>query len=179
MKALLIIAKNGFQDHELKGTRDALLAAGFTVELASNQAGPCTGKFGSTENAQYGLDEIDLGNFDRFAFIGGPGAAELAEDAIAQHLTRAIMHAGKPLGAICIAPTILAKGGVLRGKKATVWDPSTSSGQAPAPSDPIDLLERCGAEFVDQPVVVDGLIVTANGPDAAAEFGKVFAMLKP
>lgn len=171
MKALLIIAKNGFQDHELKATRDALLAAGFTVELASSQAGACTGKFGSTENAQYGLEEIDLGNFDRFAFIGGPGAAELAEDARAQHLTRAIMHAGKPLGAICIAPTILAKGGVLRGKKATVWTDQQGA--------QIDLLERCGAEFVDEPVVVDGLIVTANGPDAAAEFGRVFAMIKP
>jgi len=178
MKALLIIAKTGFQDKELKGVRDELLAAGFEVELASSVKGPCTGKFGSTETALYGFEEIDLGNFDRIAFIGGPGAAELAEDAIAQHLTRSVMHARKPLGAICIAPTILAKGGVLRGRKATVWDPSLRSGQAPAPGDPIDLLERCGAEYVNAPVVTDGLIVTGNGPEAAVEFGRIFAALR-
>lgn len=169
MHALLIIAKTGFQDVELKGVRDGLLEAGFDVVLASNVKGPCTGKFGSTETALYGFEEIDLGNFDRVAFIGGPGAAELAEDAIAQHLTRSVMHAGKPLGAICIAPTILAKGGVLRGRKATVWDDGNGT--------QIDLLERCGAEYVNAPVVTDGLIVTGNGPDAADEFGRVFAAL--
>ncbi len=167
MKALLIIAKEGFQDLELKGTRDALVAAGFDVELASSEAGSCTGKFGSTEQALYGFEEIDLGLFDRVAFIGGPGAGALADNVQAQHLARSVMRVGKPLGAICIAPTILAKSGVLRGKKATVWDDGKGT--------QIDLLERCGAEFVDMPVVVDGIIVTANGPAAAEEFGKVFA----
>lgn len=177
MKALLIIAKNDFQDHELKDTRDALLAAGFAVELASSEAGSCTGKFGSTETAMYGFEEIDLGNFDRVAFIGGPGAAELADDARAQHLARSVMHTSKPLGALCIAPTILAKAGVLRGRKATVWDPSLRSGQARVSGDPIDLLERCGAKYMNAPVVTDGRIVTGNGPDAAKEFGTVFASL--
>jgi len=169
MKALLVIAKNGFQDKELKAVRDALIARDFAVELASDTKGSCTGSFGSTEEALYGFEEIDLGNFDRVCFIGGPGAVMIAEDAIAQHLTRSIVRSGKPLGAICIAPTILAKGGVLRDRKATVWDDGKGT--------QIDLLERCGAVFVDQPVVVDGLIVTASGPEAAEEFGKTFARL--
>ncbi len=158
--------------------RDALRDAGFIVELASSEKGMCTGKFGSTEEAVLGFEDIDLGNVDRLAFIGGPGAETLAADARAQHLARSVVMSGKPLGAICIAPTILAKGGVLKGKKATVWDPSLRSRQAPVPGDPIDLLERCGAEFVDAPVVTDGLIVTGNGPDAAEEFGRVFAAVK-
>lgn len=165
-KALLIIAANGFQDKELKDVRDALITAGFAVELASSQKGPCTGKFGSTEEALYGFEEIDLGNFDRVCFIGGPGAVVMADDAIAQHLTRSVVRSGKPLGAICIAPTILAKGGVLKGRKATVWDDGKGT--------QIDLLERCGAEYVNAPVVIDGLIVTGNGPEAAEEFGKAF-----
>lgn len=170
MKTLLIIAKTGFQDLELQGTRDGLRAAGFTVELASSVKGPCTGKFGSTENAQYGFEEIDLGAYDRIAFIGGPGAEALSDAASAQHLARSVVQAQKPLGAICIAPTILAKAGVLKGKKATVWDDGKGT--------QIDLLERSGAEFAGSPVVVDGLIVTANGPEAAEEFGKIFASLK-
>lgn len=168
-KALLIIATNGFQDVELKAVRDALIAADFAVELASSRKGQCTGKFGSTEEALYGFEEIDLGNFDRVCFIGGPGAVAMADDAIAQHLTRSIVRSGKPLGAICIAPTILAKGGVLKGGKATVWDDGKGT--------QIDLLERCGAFYADVPVVVDGLIVTGNGPEAAVEFGKTFAAL--
>lgn len=168
-KALLIIAKEGFQDHELAGTRDALTAAGFAVELASTTKGSCTGKFGSTEEALFGLDEIHLGDFDRVGFIGGPGAAELAESAVAQHLTRSVLLSGKILGAICIAPTILAKGGVLKGRKATVWDDGEGT--------QIDLLQRYGAEYVAEPVVTDGKIVTGNGPAAAAAFGAAFAAL--
>lgn len=155
---------------ELKGTRDGLAAAGFTVELASTAKGSCVGKFGSTEQALYALDEIHLGDFDRVAFIGGPGAAELSDNVLAQHLTRSVLQSGKVLGAICIAPAILAKGGVLRGRKATVWDDGEGT--------QIDLLERCGAEYVDAPVTVDERIVTANGPEAAVEFGMTFARLK-
>jgi protease I len=33
-------------------------------------------------------------------------------------------------------------------------------------------MEKGGAVFVDQPVVVSGRIVTANGPAAARDFGK-------
>lgn len=168
-KALLIIAKVGFQDHELGDTRDALTAAGFTVELASTAKGPCTGKFGSVEEALYGLDEIHLGDFDRVAFIGGPGAAEIAESAVAQHLTRSILLSGKILGAICIAPTILAKGGVLKGRKATVWDDGEGT--------QIDLLQRYGARYIAEAVVTDGKIVTGNGPAAAPAFGAAFAAL--
>ncbi len=168
-KALLIIARSGFQDKELAAVRDALMKAGFSVELASDKKGSCTGKFGSNEEALYGFEEIDLGNFDRVCFIGGPGAVSMADDAIAQHLTRSIVRSGKPLGAICIAPTILGKGGVLKDRKATVWDDGKGT--------QIDLLERCGAFYADVPVVVDGLIVTGNGPEAAVEFGTTFAAL--
>jgi putative intracellular protease/amidase len=59
---------------------------------------------------------------------------------------------------------------VLRGRNATVWDDGKGT--------EIDLLERCGATFVDTKVVVDDRIVTANGPEAAVEFGKVFATLE-
>ncbi len=170
MNALLIIAKEGFQDLELKGTRDALLAAGFSVVLASTETGPCTGKFGSTETATVEIRGVAIGKYDRIALIGGPGAAALADNQNALSLVRAIAKAGIPLGAICIAPTILAKAGVLKGKKATVWDDGQGTQAA--------MLRAAGAEYTGERVTVDGLLVTGNGPDAAQEFGKVFAGLK-
>jgi len=71
----------------------------------------------------------------------------------------------KVLGAICIAPALLAKAGVLQGKKATVWS-------SPLDKSPIKILEKSGAIFVAEEVVSDDGIVTANGPGAAKKFAQ-------
>ncbi len=165
-KALLVIAQKGYQDVELKGTRDGLLAAGFSVVFCSSEAGECIGKYDGRETAQIAMKDVELSEYDRVAFIGGPGAFALADDNDALTLAGAVEKAKKPLGAICIAPTILAAAGVLRGKKATVATPSEEQ---------VPFLESKGATYTGEPVTVDGLIVTANGPNAAVEFGKTFA----
>lgn len=167
-RSLVIIAKEGFQDKELAGTRNGLLAAGFEVILGSTEVGPCTGKYGSTEQATVSLQDVNVADYDRIAFIGGPGAHALAESEDAKNIARATVKAEKPLGAICIAPTILAKAGVLKGKKATVWDEG---------GEQIALLKKEGAEYSGEDVTTDGLIVTANGPEAAERFGRTFGAL--
>ena len=166
--ALLIIAQSGYQDHELAGTRDGLVAAGFDIVLASKEAGECTGKLGGTENATVALRDVSVADYDRIAFIGGPGMIPYADEPDAVAVARAAGEAGMPLGAICIAPTILAKAHVLEGKRATVWD---SDGEQEA------LLKQYDALYTAEDVTVDGQIVTANGPHAAEEFGKTFAAL--
>lgn len=166
--ALVIIASEGFQDVELKGVRDALLAAGFTVMLGSTGVGPCAGKFGSEELSEIALPDVEITDYDRIVFIGGPGARELWDDGDAIDIATDIVEAGKPLGAICIAPGILAKAGVLKGKKATIWN--TDGKQA-------EVLTNAGAVFTDEPVTRDGMILTGNGPEAAEEFGKAFAAM--
>lgn len=167
-RALIIIAQNGFQDEEYAGTRAGLERAEYEITLASLQSGKCTGKFGSMEEATLGLPEVDVSVFDKVAFIGGPGAAALADNEDAKRIARETVEKGKILGAICIAPTILARAGVLRGKEATTWD---SGGVQVA------LLQAEGAHFTGEDVTVDGKIVTGNGPAAAEKFGKVFAGL--
>ena len=164
---LLIIAPTGFQDHELADTRKSLEEAGFQVILGSTRVGPCTGKFGSTEQATVALKDCHVENFNRVAFIGGPGAEVLADNEDAQILARATVDAGKPLGAICIAPLILAKAGVLKGKRVTVWD---SEGEQ------IAAIQEYGAIYSGEDVTVDGLIITGNGPQAASAFGRSLAL---
>lgn len=176
-RALLVIAQNGYQDKELAGTQDALLAAGFEVTIASKEAGPCVGKFGGAEEALLPMREVDALAYDVLAFIGGPGAHQLASDVEALQLAKTRADAGKLLGAICIAPTILAAAGVLKGKNATVWDPSPSSGHVTPADYPAEFLRQHGATYTGDPVTVDGMIVTANGPDAAEEFGRMLAGL--
>lgn len=165
-KALLIIAPRGFQDVELAGTRNALVEAGFDVVLASTSIGLCVGKFGGSETATVAMRDVAVADYDRIAFIGGPGAAALVADDDAKRIARDATAEHMPLGAICIAPTILAAAGVLKGKRATCWD----DGQGTQ----FGILEHAGAVVVrDQAVVTDGLLVTGNGPEAAEEFGRV------
>ncbi len=168
--ALIIIAQNGFQDHELAGTRQGLIDAGFHITLASTAAGDCTGKFGSIERAEIALKGVDVSEYDKIAFIGGPGAGPLADDPDAIRVAKDAYGAGDiVLGAICIAPTILAKAGVLKGKKATVWNKD---------GEPEKLFAKEGVTYTGDLVTVDGRIVTGNGPEAAEEFGRALAMLK-
>lgn len=166
--ALLVIAQEGYQDQELDGTRHPLIDAGFDLVLCSTQAGVCTGKFGGTERATLALRDVDVSQFERIAFIGGPGAAVLKDDPQALRVAREAVEHALPLGAICIAPTILAAAGVLQGRQATVWNGDGQQGV---------FLEQSGAVYTGQAVTVDGLIVTGNGPTAAEEFGRVFASL--
>ena len=168
MQVLIILAKEGFQDHEYEGAREGLEDAGYSITVASTEVGTCAGKYGATEEATVSLKDVDVSQYDKVAFIGGPGAAALMDDADAHRIARETLEQGKKLGAICIAPTILARAGVLKGKKATVWD---SGGEQAA------ILEEEGASYTGEDVTVDGDIVTANGPLAAEEFGRVLAGL--
>lgn len=167
-RALVIIAPNGYQDRELDGTIKGLSNTGFAVTIASTVRGPCTGKFGGVQEAELAMRDVRVEEYDRFAFIGGPGAGVLAEHPDALDLAKRIATSGKVYGAICIAPTILAAAGVLRGKRATVWD---SGGEQAR------FLRQHGALYTGGPVTVDGLLVTANGPKAAEEFGRTLAGL--
>ena len=183
---LIIIAPQGYQDQEYAGTRSGLENAGYAITVASTKKGTCTGKFGGSEEATLAFGDIDVSQFAKVAFIGGPGAAPLAQNEDAKRIARETVAQGKILGAICIAPTILARAGVLKGKRVTVWDPSTPqpirrnelgrSGQAVEPS-PSQILQEEGAIYTGEDVTVDGKIVTANGPAAAEKFGRVLAEL--
>lgn len=167
--ALIIIAKDGYQDVEYAGTRKGLEDAGFVIVVGSTAIGPCRGKFDGIENASIALPDVDVGTYDRIAYIGGPGAGELWKNEDAKRIARDAVAAEKPLGAICIAPTILAAAGVLKDKYATVWN---GDGEQDA------FLESYGAHYTGESVTVDGLIVTADGPDVAEEFGEVLGGLR-
>jgi protease I len=70
----------------------------------------------------------------------------------------------KVVAAICLAPVVLARAGILKGKKATYFNSPVSFRE----------MRAGGAVLVDKAVVTDSRIVTANGPAAAAEFADAF-----
>jgi protease I len=66
----------------------------------------------------------------------------------------------KIVAAICLSPVVLARAGILKGKKATYFESPDSFRE----------IKGGGAVLVNKPVVVDGYIITANGSSAAQEF---------
>jgi len=121
---VLVIAQENFQDKEFMDTKEALQKAGFKCDVASKTVDKAKGAFGleiipdiTIEDALIGLDM-----YKAIVFIGGGGAVEYQDDDKAKGLAKMTLDKGKILGAICIAPMILAKAGLLQGKKATAWD---------------------------------------------------------
>jgi protease I len=160
--ALFIIAPENFRDEELFHPLAVLEKAGIICTIASREAGKCKGRLGSEAEAQIGINQINAEDFDAIIFVGGGGSEIYFEDAAAHLLTQKAFASGKIVAAICAAPVILAKAGILRGKKATCFDDSAY----------IAALEASGANYINENVVVDGKIITADGPAAATAFGE-------
>ncbi len=167
-KILLVIVGVGFQQKEYFDTREVLEAAGFRVTTASDISGEATAKDGSTVAVDVILEKVDPKNFDGIFFIGGSGALEHLDNQESNRILNEAMILQKPYGAICIAPRILARAHVLVGKKATGWDGDGILAQ---------IFAQNNVEYIREPVVVDGNIVTGNGPDVAREFGGAIVQL--
>lgn len=164
-KVLMIIAAERFQEEEFAQPYNLLTSLGASVKLACSRQGTAKGNFGRQLTPDFLIGECKADDYDAIVFIGGPGATEYFNNAQAHALARDAVSKGKVLGAICIAPVILANAGVLKGKKAAVF-----------PSEQSQLVGQ-GARFIQQNVVVDGKIVTAAGPQAAREFAEILARL--
>jgi len=159
-KVLFVIAHDGFQDNEFFVTKEVL--SSFDVKVASSSS-PAKGVLGGEVVPDFNLEQAldKVGDFDAVVFVGGPGAKEYFNDAAAHKIAQ---NAKGVVAAICIAPVILANAGVLDGKKAAVWDDGKGTQKK--------MLENKGVAVMDEPVVVDNKVVTANGPSAARMFGE-------
>jgi protease I len=163
MKALMIVAQKGYQPNEYGIPKKILENAGIEVVTASKQVGTCQSTGETTTEATISIDDINVSDYDAIIFVGGPGAVDYQNDVNAHLTCQEAINRKKILAAICIAPTILANADVLEGKKATVWNEDGKQAE---------VLTKNKAEFVDEEVVVDGKVITANGPEAAEMFGK-------
>ncbi|MBF0300752.1 MAG: DJ-1/PfpI family protein [Oligoflexia bacterium] len=159
-KILMIIAPQMFREEEYQRPREIFEKAGAKITVASSSKKISIGKFGMKVTPDILLDEVKVVNYDAIVFIGGPGATEYFESERAMEIANESVKQNKILAAICIAPSILARAGVLKNKKATVY------------SSEIDTLKTKGAFYTGKEVEQDGKIITANGPSSAFEFGK-------
>ncbi|PIT87484.1 MAG: DJ-1 family protein [Candidatus Magasanikbacteria bacterium CG10_big_fil_rev_8_21_14_0_10_40_10] len=166
-KVLLIIASHGFQPIEYFHTKKALQENGVEVFTASDQKGIAVCALANQSvSVDLDFDQIAPIDYEGVFLIGGPGALEHLDNEIVYNIMRQTADGGKLFGAICISPRILAKAGLLLDKKATGWNGDDELG---------DILKSAGAVYVREDVVVDGQLITANGPKAAEKFGREIA----
>lgn len=164
-KIAIIIAFRDFRDKEYFIPKEILKKVNFEIKTVSTELGKAVGADGGEVEVDLRLEELKIDNFDVVLFIGGPGALGYLDNQVSYQIAKETISKNKILGAICIAPAILAKSGVLFGKRATVWSSVLDK-------KPIKILEENGAIYEDKPVVIDGNIITANGPSAAEEFAQ-------
>lgn len=162
-KIILLIAHDGYQAIEYGVTKDVLEKDGVLVIPASDTSGKATAHDGSSEMVTMTVDQIDPQAIDGLFIIGGPGAMDHLNTPKVHALLQEMMTLNKPFGAICIASRILAKAGVLGGKKATGWNGDEKLN---------DIFKNHAVSYTGKPVTTDGRIVTAEGPSAAEHFGK-------
>lgn len=164
-KIAYIIAFKNFRDEEYFVPKEIFEQNGFVVDTVSSEKGIAIGGDGGEVEVKYSFDDFDIADYSALVFAGGPGAYKLIENEKLLDIIQIAKRQGKLIAAICISPTILAKAGILQGKKATVWS-------SPMDKSPVRILKDNGAKYLDKPVVEDKLIITANGPQSAKSFAQ-------
>ena len=159
-KILMIIASQNFRDEELFKPRELFIKEGMEVILASSSLETSRGMLGGTAKPDILIGDVKVEEFEAIIFVGGIGASEYWNNPIAHKIAKEAVSLNKLICAICIAPVTLANAGILDEKKATVFRSEVKA------------IKKKGAIYTGKAVEVDGNIITAEGPQAATEFGQ-------
>lgn len=157
-KVAILVANEGIEQVELTGPRDALEAAGATVELLAPEGGEAQA-FNHLDKADAfpvdrAVGDASASDYDALMLPGGVANPDnLRTHPEAVEFIRAFFTAGKPVAAICHAPWTLVEAGVLDGRTLTSW-----------PSLQTDI-RNAGGTWVDEEVVVDHGLITSRKPD--------------
>jgi 4-methyl-5(b-hydroxyethyl)-thiazole monophosphate biosynthesis len=159
MSHVLVPLAQGCEELEAITITDLLVRAGITVTTCGLDEKPVKASRGATLIPDTSIDKILDDAFDLIVLPGGlPGADHLRDDARLQSLLKKQAEQGKYLAAICAAPKALAEAGVLKGKTATSF-PGV-----------LEALDNPNITITQNPVEIDGKIITSRGPGTAMDF---------
>jgi 4-methyl-5(b-hydroxyethyl)-thiazole monophosphate biosynthesis len=157
MKKVLLLLAEGFEEIEALTVVDVLRRANVQCDTCSIKEREVSGSHDIVVVADITLDDENLNSYDAIVLPGGmPGAANLKENIRVVDLVKDYYASGRIVAAICAAPIVLAKAGIIDGKLVTSY-PSFDK-----------QLEHC--IYKDELVVVDGNIITSRGPATALPF---------
>ncbi len=156
-KAIIILA-TGFEEIEAVTVIDILRRAGIEIIIAGLEGMNITGSHGITIVADKKLSDLKP-DFDAVILPGGmPGALHLHNSGEVTDFIKNILSKGALVAGICAAPSVvMAPIGILENKTATCY-----------PGNQIDFGKN--TRYKNKAVVVDGNIITSQGPGTAMEF---------
>jgi 4-methyl-5(b-hydroxyethyl)-thiazole monophosphate biosynthesis len=158
MNSVYLFLANCFEETEAITVVDVLRRAGIKISTVSVTGGRTVmGAHQVPIMSDALFEECDFSDAAMLVLPGGmPGAVTLSEHQGLCSLIKKFAKEGKRLSAICAAPMVLGKLGLLKGKNATCY---------PGFEHFLD-----GATVLPEQVVVDGLYITGSGPGASMEF---------
>lgn len=160
-KTIIVPLSEGFEEMEAVVLVDILRRAGLQVVTAATGADRIVhGAHGIDVAADALWDEVAGRDFDAIAIPGGMGGTRRNQaDARVLRMAATLHEAGKLVAAICAGPLVLQSAGVFaKGDKATCY-PGLQESEFTVP------------EWVDEPVVANGNVITSQGPGTAYAFG--------
>jgi protease I len=157
-KKILILCGPDYEDMELHYPRYRLMEEGAEVVVAGIGEQTYKGKKGYPIMVDAQVSELSARDFDAVVVPGGYAPDHMRRSEELLSLVREIHDQGKTVAAICHAPWVTISAGIMKGRRVT---------SVPAIKD--DVI-NAGAEWVDQPVVIDGNLVTSRRPDDLPAF---------
>ncbi len=165
----VIITAEGFEDEEVMYPIMRLVEEGIVVDIATKDAKLVLGRLGFPLELMvryYGkLVDAKTLKAEDYDMVMIPGGFE-APDRVRQipevlDFVKKMHEAGKLVAAFCHGPWVLISAGLLKGKKATAYVGIK------------DDMVNAGAEYIDEPAVKDGNIVTSRHPRDIGAFMKL------
>jgi len=159
MPIVLVPLAAGCEELEAVTIIDLLRRAEITVVTAGLDDQPVKASRGVVLIPDTTLDQVMQQPFDMIVLPGGiPGADHLNRDSRIHQLLQKLYQQGKYTAAICAAPKVLAKAGLLENKSATGYPGVLQSLSLPT------------TRLLETPVVTDERVITSRGPGTAMDF---------
>lgn len=162
-KQIVMLLAEGFEETEAIATADVLARLGFGLWLTGLASDTVTGAHGITVKTDRLISDIELDDCDALVLPGGmPGSTNLRDSHAVIDLVQNAEVAGKVVAAICAAPIVLKRAGIIEGKRVTCY-PGFEEALA-------------GSDYTAARCETDGKIITARGVGVAFEFGAAIGM---
>lgn len=158
-KRIAVLAENMFNDLELWYPVIRLREEGAEVTtVGAANVESCKGEVGLQIRVDRSAEQVSAADFDAIVVPGGYAPDRMRRNQAMLKLVRDMFDQGKPVASICHAGWVLASAGVLRNRKVTGWYSIK------------DDLINAGGEFVDEPVVRDGNLISSRHPGDLGAF---------
>ena len=156
---VLMLVGPEYEDLEVWYPKLRLEEAGYEVPLAGLGDKEYRGKHGYPAKPDGTLRDFPAASLAGIIAPGGWAPDKIRRDTEVLERVRQVHAAGKLVGTICHGPWVLISAGIVRGRRMT----STVGIR--------DDVVNAGAEWVDQPSVIDGNLVSSRVPKDLPAFG--------